>query len=139
MPGDRAKNHRALALPLPRQALAALDGRHRIVGRDPLFGRSAKGFHSWSRSKSRLDARLGFANSWDLHDLRRTVQTRLLSLGVSRDLVNKILNHAMGPVDETYDQHDYLIEKSVALQRWADEIERIVESGPGRIAVLLRK
>jgi integrase len=125
VPGERTKNHRDLVLPLPRPAREALDARPQIVGRDLLFGRGPKGFQGWSQSKARLDARIARINAerrlgrplakgekpdkedamaaWDLHDLRRTVQTRMAELGIAKDIANRILNHATGPIDETYD------------------------------------
>jgi integrase len=145
VPGTRTKNHRALVLPLPRQAREALDAWPEIAGRRLLFGRALRkageeaaretGFQGWSQAKARLDDRIALLNAerrlgrmpdWDLHDLRRTAQTRMRKLGIDREIVNRVLNHAMGPIDETYDQHEYLKEKRGALQRWADELDRIV-------------
>ena len=126
VPGERVKNHRTLVLPLPRQAVAALARWPRVLGKDTLFGRGADGFGGWFASKRRLDARLGFAQDWDLHDIRRSVQTRMIGIGVSRHVVNVILNHAMGPIDETYDHHEYLPEKADAVQLWGDNIKDIV-------------
>jgi integrase len=134
--GTRTKNHRPLILPLPHQARAALDGWHRFVGRDLVFGRGANGYQAWSKGKERLDGRLGFNHDWDLHDLRRTVQTRLGALGVNRDLINRTLNHAMGPIDAAYDHHHYLPEKAAALQSWADELEGIVAAGEAKVVRL---
>jgi integrase len=128
VPGSRTKNHRTLMLPLPSQALAALAQWPRVLGKDTLFGRGPNGFQAWSKSKERLDRRLGFREPWDLHDLRRSVQTRMIKLGVGRDIVNRTLNHAMGPIDEAYDQHNYAVEKASALQRWADQLDAIVKT-----------
>ena len=50
----------------------------------------------------------------------------MVGLGVNRDLVNRILNHAMGPIDETYDQHELPAREGAALQQWADKLEEIV-------------
>jgi integrase len=136
IPGSRTKNHRPLALPLPRQALRALDGWHRLVGRDHLFGRGRSGFQGWSRAKERLDAQLGFARTWDLHDLRRSVETRMAGLGIPKDHVNRVLNHAAGPITERYDLHSYLPEKAAALQRWADELERIIGRAEAKVIAL---
>jgi integrase len=136
IPGSRTKNHRSLALPLPRQALAALNAWHRFVGRDLVFGRGPAGFQAWSQSKRRLDARLAFNQSWDLHDARRTVETRMAGLGIPREHVNKVLNHATGPITETYDRWSYLPEKSRALQSWADELEGIDERGEAKVIAL---
>jgi integrase len=138
VPGERTKNHRALVLPLAPQTLAALAALPRFVGRDLVFGRGPTGFQAWSKSKERLDARLGFARGWDLHDLRRSFQTRLLALGISRDLGNRLLNHALSPIDEAYDLHDYLAEKRAALQNWADALENIATGGTAKVLPLPR-
>jgi integrase len=153
VPGTRTKNHRPLALPLPRQAWAELDTWPRIEGKDKLFGRvraekEDTGFQGWSDAKADLDARIARLRaerrlgrelregeepseqdalpSWILHDLRRTVETRMAPLGIRKEIVNRVLNHAQGPITETYDLYDYLPEKADALQRWADKLEAIV-------------
>jgi integrase len=126
VPGTRTKNHRELVLPLARQTVTAIEAWPRIVKRDLLFGRTSdRGFNGWSDAKLQLDKRLGFNRAWDVHDLRRTAQTRMIGLGIPRDHVNRVLNHAMGPIDEAYDRHDYLDEKRRALQVWADALERL--------------
>jgi hypothetical protein len=50
----------------------------------------------------------------------------MAGLGVPKEIVNRVLNHAAGPITEAYDLHDYLPEKGSALQRWADELAGIV-------------
>jgi integrase len=146
LPGSRTKNHRPLALPLPRQALGALEGWHRFVGRDLVFGRGPTGFQAWSQSKRRLDIRLGYLTadgkpvkgrmSWDLHDARRTVETRMAGLGIPKEHVNKVLNHAAGPVTAAYDQWSYLPEERAALRTWADKLERIIGRGKAKVVTL---
>jgi integrase len=136
VPGERTKNHRPLELPLPRQALEALDSWPRVLGKNTVFGRGPNGFQAWSQSKRRLDARLGFAQSWDLHDLRRTVETRLIGLGVLKDIVHRLLNHAQGPIDEAYNRHEYLREKELALKRWAAELDQITTGDRARVIAL---
>ena len=108
----------------------ALEAWPRIVGRDLVFGRGPNGFQAWSKSKERFDRRLGFDQAWDLHDIRRTVETRMAGLGIPKDHVNRVLNHAMAPITAHYDRYDYVPEKAAALQRWADELERIVAAPP---------
>ena len=52
---------------------------------DQLFGSlwgENRGFAIWGRGKSKLDARLPEFQSWTLHDLRRTVATGMINLGV---------------------------------------------------------
>jgi integrase len=137
VPGSRTKNHRDLILPLPHQAVAALQAWPRVVGQDTLFGtRNSSGFGNWSNAKRRLDARLGFAQSWDLHDIRRTVETRLVGLGVPKDHVNRLLNHAQDPIGEAYNRHEYLHEKELALKRWAAELDRITAGDRAKVILL---
>ena len=139
IPGTRAKNGRALALPLARQTVAALEAWPRFVGRDHLFGRtSPNGFNGWAQAKTRLDQRLRLNRDWDLHDIRRTVETRMAGLAHSKDHVNRVLNHAIGPVTAAYDHHDYLPEKSAALQAWSDELSSITGQGAGKNIVAIR-
>jgi integrase len=169
VPGERTKNHRALVLPLPRQAVAALDAWQEQQAKElealqakgrpvkkwtRLFGRSGNGFNGWSAAKRRLDDRIARlaaeqrlgrkladgerpaaddAIDFDLHDLRRTVETRLARLRVPKEHVNRILNHAAGPITETYDMHDYVDEKAWALQVWADGLAQIVGEAPSNV------
>jgi integrase len=126
LPGSRVKNGRPLTLPLPRQALAALQEWPRVVGRDPLFVSTESGFCGWSRAKRELDQRLRFREPFDLHDIRRSVQTRMIGLGIHPYIVNRALNHGGDPISAAYDHHDYSPEVRSALAKWADELDRIV-------------
>ena len=123
IPGERIKTHNELVLPLPQLALDELARVPRVVGQARVFGPT--GFQSWSRAKRALDARLNFSRPWLAHDLRRTAQTRMIGLGIHGSVVNKLLNHAMHPVEAAYDRHTYMAEKRQALQLWASELERI--------------
>jgi integrase len=127
IPGARVKNGRELVLPLAHQTVTALQRLPVFVGRDHVFGvRSPSGFNNWREAKSQLDARLRFNEAWRVHDCRRCVQTRMAALGINRDVVNRLLNHAVGAIDAAYDHHTYFTEKRDALQLWADELDSIV-------------
>ena len=61
-----------------------------------VFGRSV-GFGAWSRGKEGLDERLiGKAEPWRLHDIRRTVATRMADLGIMPHVIEAALNHQSG-------------------------------------------
>ena len=62
------------------------------------------------------------------HDLRRTFSTRVNELRVGPHLVEKILNHKMSGVMAIYNQADYKNERVLAMQLWADELQRILDS-----------
>jgi len=139
VPPERTKNGRPLELPLPRQAADAIACWPRVVGKDTLFGIwSSSGFSGWSAAKAKLDARLGFDRPWTLHDLRRTVESRLAELGVSKDLRGRLLNHGLDPISAAYDHHHYLPEKQQALQRWADQLDEVVTSAEVTVIKLRR-
>ncbi len=78
-----------------------------------------------SKLKTRLDNVSGVSN-WRLHDLRRTCATGMQELGISRDVVQSVLNHAIGGVGGVYLRGQMETAKAEALQAWAVELERIV-------------
>ena len=55
-----------------------------------------------------------------IHDLRRTMRTHLGILGVNRFVAERCLNHAIPKTEGIYDAGDYLPERRVALEKWAD-------------------
>ena len=62
----------------------------------------------------------GEASDFQLSDLRRTCETRLAELGISKDLRAQIQSHGLGGVQARhYDRYDYLPEKRAALEAWA--------------------
>jgi integrase len=85
IPRERTKNGLTHEVPLSGVALEILRSIPRRVGRDFVFGEGRGGFSGWSKSKTRLDARIAKAGAvvrpWRLHDLRRTAATRLGELG----------------------------------------------------------
>lgn len=62
------------------------------------------------------------------HELRKTGATRLTSVGFSRDIVKKILNHKPNDVTSVYDQFDYFEEKRAGMECMNYMLERILNS-----------
>ena len=60
------------------------------------------------------------------HDLRRTAASHMASMGISRLVISKILNHAERGVTAVYDRHSYDGEKRAALEAWAQHLDSIV-------------
>jgi integrase len=73
-----------------------------------------------------------------LHDLRRSVASHMTSMGISRLVVSKILNHAESGVTAVYDRHSYDIEKADALQRWGDKVQAIIAGETGQVIPIRR-
>ncbi len=67
---------------------------------------------------------------FELRDIRRTCETMLAGMGVSRDLRAQILSHGLAGVQvRHYDRHDYMDEKRAALEAWD---ARLVEISEGK-------
>ena len=79
-----------------------------------------------------------FKDPWRLHDLRRSGATHMAELGVSRFLIERVLNHADPTVTGGYDQHRYLPEKRRALETWARKLETLLDRQAVNV-VALRK
>lgn len=61
-----------------------------------------------------------------MRDLRRTVETHMARLGITKEVRAHVLSHGLSGVQARhYDRHDYAQEKRHALEVWARELERI--------------
>lgn len=79
--------------------------------------------------------------SFDLRDLRRTVETMLAAMGISKDTRAQLLSHGLSGVqDKHYDRHSYAEEKRAALVAWEARLEEI-QTGqkPGNVVKMTRK
>ena len=64
-------------------------------------------------------------DAFKLRDIRRTCETRMAELGVSRDLRAQIQSHGLGGIQaKHYDRHDYMAEKTAALAGWVAYLQR---------------
>ncbi|MDL1862950.1 DUF4102 domain-containing protein [Betaproteobacteria bacterium PRO7] len=67
-------------------------------------------------------ARAGF----QLRDIRRTCETMLADLGVSKDVRAQLLSHGLSGIqDKHYDRHTYMREKANALTAWERRLAEI--------------
>jgi integrase len=135
LPAARSKNGRAHALPLTPTALEIIATVPRRVSRDQLFGYGKAGFCDWDNAKHDLDARSGVID-WTLHDIRRSVATRMGDLGVQPHIVETVLNHQSGHrrgTAGTYNRSSYEREVRAALALWEDHIRSIVAGGERKV------
>jgi integrase len=146
----RTKNGRPHDLPLSPQALEILKARMAREERDFVFGSGDGPFQGWSRAKSALDARLLEAaqkrngprekvTAWRVHDLRRTVATRMADLGVLPHVIEAVLNHVSGHkagVAGTYNRGVYSDEKRRALEIWAQHVRDVVQGTSPKVVAL---
>jgi integrase len=138
---ERAKNHRAHELPLSDLAWSVLAEQPRVVGREHVFGDGGQaGFNGWSRGKTALDKRLGkTVAAWRLHDIRRSVATGMIDLGVEPHHVEAVLNHYGGHragVAGIYNRATYAPQIKTALALWSDHVRALVEGGERKVLPL---
>lgn len=87
------------------------------------------GFHA--RSKRELDRAAALEAPYQLHDLRRTMRTRLSGLRVPDHIAELSIGHARTGLQRVYDQHSYLDELRSALEAWHRLLAQIIEGKPG--------
>ena len=115
LPGDLTKNGRKHTFPFPRMAKPYL---------------SHLSYNGFGKAKARLDQASG-VDGWTLHDLRRTFRTKWASLGISRDVAERYINHISGVqtgVAATYDRYTYLPEMREAVGKWEKHLQGIIGS-----------
>jgi len=132
-----AKSKTDLLVPLSKAAQAIIaarpsgtrpEGEFVFGGHRPLIN------FDYFKFKREFDAACGVTEPWTIHDLRRTARTllgRLSSAGISADVAERCLGHAITGVRAHYDVHDYEQEKRQAFEALAGMIERIVHPPTG--------
>lgn len=119
IPRERVKKDRAHAVPLTKTALKVLATLENH-GEDAFVFTTTRGQRASSnfvKVKRELD-RLSGTSGWTIHDIRRTVRSKLAELGVPEIVARKVLNHETGKIDRIYNRHDYLADKRQALAKW---------------------
>jgi integrase len=142
IPGARTKTGAEHVVPLSDVAVSILEAQLTLTdGRAWVFASPRRDFEApmlpSAVSQAVNDSVKHIAISkFTPHDLRRTVRSRLASLGVDVVVSRKILNHSLGGMDAVYDRHDYLEEKREALQSWADKLQRILAGDEPKVIPL---
>jgi integrase len=143
VPASRSKNGRAHYVPLSDLAWETVSSALELIPEDEEYlfpspvdrGGPVTG-HALTVAMRRMsDKMVGrAAKSWNddppsPHDLRRTVATRLASLGVPEEDIAAILNHVRTSVTgRHYDQYQRAAEKRRALSTWAENVELILST-----------
>ena len=79
------------------------------------------------------------AKPWRLHDIRRTVATRMADLGVQPHVIEAVLNHISGHkagVAGVYNRATYAAEKRQALDLWGAHVADLAEGRESNIVPL---
>jgi integrase len=128
----RMKGKAGHSVPLTPAAVEMLRGLPRFARGDYVFSGMAgdRPFSGFSKAKARLDRTTGKIAPHTVHDLRRTVRTRLSELSVAPFVAQLVLAHTQQGVAKVYDLHTYDGEKRAALVRWEQRLLSIVAPAP---------
>jgi integrase len=126
IPAERAKkgkrDHRVFLTSLAKEIVGDSDGfifpttKHAVSG------------HISTIAASRIIIMSNFYGlpRWTPHDLRRTARTHMSRLRIPREHAEAVLNHAKSGMVKVYDQYEFDLEKQEALQKWSDELGRLL-------------
>ena len=71
-----------------------------------------------------IDGELVFEKRFTLRDIRRTVETRMVDLGISNEVRSQLLSHDRGgKTEQTYNTNTYLPQKRKALRAWVNFLQ----------------
>ena len=142
IPPDRFKSDAQHLVPLTEAAWAIVEALPRFTKGDYLFSSTfgASPVSGFAGAKERLDGlmakELGELEPFRLHDLRRTVRTRLASLRVADAVAELVIGHGKKGLQRVYDQHRYEPEMREALELWAGRLRDITEVPPANVLKL---
>lgn len=141
LPKERTKSKKSAHLiPLSPQAIKIIKAREGNESRFvfPSNHHSKEGYTRHTHKARGKIIKDLCMEKWGAHDLRRTARTIMGRLKVKPFVAEKVLGHAVGRIEHTYDRYDYLDEKRVALDKLGREIDRIngVEVEPGKVVQL---
>lgn len=128
IPAELAKNGLSHRVPLSAPAVDLLKDLQAVSGSEWVFPSPRKAtepINNLHHAAGRIREASGVA--FVVHDLRRTVASHLASMGVPKDTVSKVLNHADQDVtNRHYIRHSYDQEKREALDTWAERLMAVV-------------
>ena len=129
-PEENTKKFRAHEIPLPKMVLDILKKLEPITGDSKFVFESPKkpGNPLSSVSNTTRDIKeFTSVSDFQLHDLRRTCNTRLQALLVEKSVRNQILNHKeQGTSALHYEWYRYTDKMLEALNRWSWRVESII-------------
>jgi integrase len=129
IPAVVSKTGRARTIPMAEALAPMLDARGEGLAREAyLFGEGSS-FRSpmsgWGKPTDRLRAAMPEGEHWTLHDIRRTVATRMHKAKVHPLVVEDLLGHVTGVrkgVAGVYNQAETLEDQRLALAAWAAKL-----------------
>lgn len=146
IPKQYAKSNRDHVVPLSPLALDVLNGLKNDTDNPFVFSSVLNndipiGLKTIKRAVKNIKDDSGVSD-YRLHDTRRTVATWLAKLGTPAEVVSKVLNHKTGGggslVTRIYNRYEYRRERQIALNKWANELQKIVTGDTAKIYRLVK-
>lgn len=125
VPKSHSKSSVKIVRPIPKGLRAWVKRRCESLGEDDYLLMELKTPEAVSQLGRMLWKRLGHKEAWTLHDLRRTIATRLNENGIMPHVVEQLLGHSLGGVMAVYNHSQYLSEKQNALDFWYERVYRL--------------
>lgn len=123
-------------LPVSERVASILAGLGAITKDGPYIFSTTKGkrpvdLSTLSNAVSEIGVKLDKSdppNPFTAADIRRTAETRLAAMGVSKDHRAQLLSHGLkrNVQDKHYDMHHYLPEKAAALAKWEQHLDTVL-------------
>ena len=128
IPAERMKKRIEHVMPLPAQAVDVLRSMHGVTGRHVHVFPNRD-----DRTKPMTDAamrqalkNMGWSGKYSPHATRTTGSTKLNEMGYRSDWIEKQLAHVeMNAVRRTYNHADYMADRAVMMQQWADYLDTL--------------
>lgn len=136
VPKAHSKGGTKIVRPVPEALRTFIEDLHRQhAGSGLLLGevKESSAVSQWGRL---IWKRLGHAEPWSLHDIRRTFATKLNDLGVAPHVVEQLLGHTMPGVMAVYNLSQYMPEKLEALNMWYERLSLL--AGEHENVILLK-
>lgn len=155
VPAERYKSDAAHTVPLSEMAMDIIEPLPRYKGKDTgdfvfTTTKGKKPVNGFSNAKERLERQMLLAlralarmrgddpkavrmDPFVIHDVRRTVRTRLSGLRVPDHVAELVIGHARRGLAGVYDRHSYDAEKREALDAWANRLRSIIEPVPSNV------
>jgi len=140
-----AKGEAPHLIPLTDEMVDILAALPRFNGGDYVFtttrGRKPTDL---AEQKARIDAEMQAIlqergrtlPAWVIHDLRRSMRTRLSELRIPTEVAEAVIGHKKRGLTAVYDLYEYRDEKPDALKRWGARLHAIVSPPPANVVPL---
>ena len=124
------KKRKEHIIPLPLQALSLLN-ELKIITSDSLFlfpSRSTKKQPISNNTFNKALKSLGYQGRQTPHGFRHILSTTLREKGFRKEYVETALAHTVGGVEGVYNKAQYLKQRAVMMQKWANYLDDLVNN-----------